>query len=113
MKQLLKNFAIKDPSKHEMFEPVSFIRRGSTTTKSVLHYLKMKRGVPVSARNTRDMFPKFFRTPVDAKRILSTLERRGFAKQTYKEAWVITAQGQVAVGLLAQRDRLIHLDALD
>jgi hypothetical protein len=113
MKQLLKNFAIKDPSRYEMFEPVSFIRRGSTTTKSVLHYLKMKRGVPVSALNTRDMFPKFFGAPVDAKRILATLERRGFAKQAYKEAWVITAQGQEAVGLLAQRDRLLHCDAND
>ena len=96
-----------------MFEPVSFIRRGPTTTKSVLHYLRMKRGVPVSALNTRDMFPKFFRTPADAKRILETLEGRGFAKQVYKEAWVITAQGQEAVGLLAQRDRLLHCDAND
>jgi hypothetical protein len=111
MKQLLKNFAIKDPSKHEMFEPISFIRRGSSTTKSVLYYLKMKRGVPVSALNTRDMFPKFFGAPVDAKRILGTLERRGFAKQVYSEAWVITAQGQAAINLIAQRDRLLHCDA--
>lgn len=113
MKQSVKNFAIKNPSQYEMFESVSFIRRGSTTTKSVLHYLRMKRGVPVSALNTKAMFPKFFRVPADAKRTLETLERRGFAEQAYKEAWVITPKGLEAVGLLAQRDRLLQHNATD
>jgi hypothetical protein len=113
MKQQQENFAIKDPSKYTMFKPVSFIKRGVTSTRCVLHYLKMKRGTPASALQVREMFPKRFKGPVEAGRILKTLESRGFAKSAYPGAWIITPRGIEAIGLLAQRDKLKHADALD
>lgn len=113
MREKPRVFLIKDPSKFRSFDSVSFIRRGPTTTRSVLHYLKMKRGMPATSLQVRDMFPKFFRTPVDARRILETLEKRGFAETVYHGAWRITQQGAEAVYLLARRDQEKHVDAFD
>lgn len=112
MKHWRGKYAIENPSKYKMFESVSFIRRGTTTTRSVMHYLKMKRGVPSSAVQVKCVFPRSFRSPVAAKNILKTLEGRGFAKQTYYEAWVITPMGIEAVALLAQRDRQLYCESL-
>ncbi len=98
-------YIISKPNRLPHFKPVVFIKRGSTPTKSVLHYLKMKRGVPATAKQTKDMFPRFFKGPSDAARILRTLERRGFAESVYDGAWRITSNGLQAVDLLAQRDK--------
>lgn len=103
-------YIISKPNRMPHFKPVVFIKRGSTPTKSVLHYLKMKRGMPASAKQTKDMFPRFFKGPSDAARILRTLERRGFAESVYMGAWRITSNGLQAVDLLAQRDKKRHCD---
>lgn len=113
MQMQKRKFLIADPSKHKEYAPVSFMKRGPSTTRSVLQYLKMKRGIPVTALQVRHMFPTFFKGPVEAKRILKTLERRGFAQQVYDGAWRITESGISAVYLLAQRDKPRHIDAED
>lgn len=105
-----KMYIISKPNKIAEFKPVSFMRRGHSPTRSVLHFLKMKRGVPVTARATKEMFPRFFGGPVDASRILKTLERRGFAQSAYEGSWRITASGLHAINLLAQRDKRKHCD---
>ena len=106
MKRIKRTYLVKDPSKYEAYKCISFIKRGSSTTQSVLQYLKMMRGKPVTALQTRRMFPAFFKGPVEAGRILKTLERRGFAELVYPGAWRITPFGDNAVYLLAQRDKL-------
>jgi hypothetical protein len=65
----------------------------------------MKRGMPATAKQTKDLFPAFFKGPSDAARILTTLERRGFAESAYPGAWRITPSGLQAIDLLAQRDK--------
>lgn len=103
-------YVIAKPNRIAHFKPVSFIKRGSTTTRSVLNYLKMKRGVPATAKQVRDVFYPFFKRPSDSARILKTLERRGFAETVYPGAWRITSKGLEAVSLLAQRDKRQHAD---
>lgn len=98
-------YMIQKPNRIPHFKPVAFIKRGSTSTRSVLNYLKMKRGVPATAKEVKDVFYPFFKGPHDAARTLRTLERRGFAETVYPGAWRITPQGIGAVGLLAQRDK--------
>lgn len=103
-------YYIAKPNDIPHFKPVAFIRRGSTPTRSVLNYLKMKRGVPATAKQVKDVFYPFFKGPVEAGRILKTLERRGFAESVYPGAWRITPSGIGAVSLLAQRDKRRHSD---
>jgi len=103
-------YIILHPNKLPHFKPVRFMKRGPSTTRSVLHYLKMKRGMPATAKQTKDLFPAFFKGPADAARILRTLERRGFAETVYPGAWRITNAGLQAVDLLAQRDKRDYVE---
>jgi hypothetical protein len=61
--------------------------------------------MPTTAKQAKDMFPRFFKGPSESARILRTLERRGFAESVYEGAWRITSNGIQAVDLLAQRDK--------
>lgn len=99
-------YVISDPSRWKEYSSISFMKRGSSSTRSVLCYLKMMRGKPVTALQTRQMFPAFFKGPVDAGRILKTLTKRGFAQEVYEGAWRITPVGENAIYLLAARDKL-------
>lgn len=97
-------YVISKPDNFPEFRPVGFIKRGHSPTRSVLRYLKMKRGTPITAQQVKDIFPVFFRKPSDASRILKTLERRDFAECAYEGAWRITGNGINAIHLLARRD---------
>ena len=99
-------YVISDPSRWKEYSSISFMKRGSSSTRSVLCYLKMMRGKPVTATQTRKMFPAFFKGPSDAARILKTLTKRGFAQEVYEGAWRITPVGENAIYLLAARDKL-------
>jgi hypothetical protein len=115
MTQSHRKFVIEEPSKMPEFKPISFMRRGHSTTRSVLYYLKMKRGMPLTVKQVIELFPRFFKHPYQAGRILKTLERRGFAESVYPGAWRITAMGLKAVDLLAQRDKnkFVELEPYD
>lgn len=106
-------YAISDPSRDKRFTPVSFMKRGNSSTLSVLRYLKMKRGVPATARQVYEVFPSFFRKPSDAARTIRTLEKRGFCESVYDGAWRVTESGVAAVYLMSQRDRLKYLEEMD
>lgn len=102
----LQRYAILDTSRDPKFAPVSFMRRGNSTTYSVLRYLKMKRDVPSTTKQIVAVFPKFFVHPSDAGKIIRTLKKHGFCETVYEGAWRITPAGVAAVYLMSQRDRL-------
>ena len=106
-------YAIKDISRSPRFAPVSFMKRGNSTTYSVLRYLKMKRNVPSTTRQIVAVFPKFFVHPSDAGKIVRTLKKHGFCETVYEGAWRITPAGVAAVYLMSQRDRLNVFEDMD
>lgn len=113
MTKMKWQYEIADPSRDKRFAPVSFMKRGNSTTSSVLRYLKMKRGVPATARQVYNVFPGFFRKPSDAAKIIRTLEKRGFCESVYDGAWRITKSGVAAVYLMCRRDRLKYREDMD
>ena len=102
-------FEIPNPSKVDKFKHLSFIRRGTSSTRSVLYYLKMRRGRKVSSQQVAGMFPSFFRRPSDAVRILNTLAKNGLASVDEDSMWAITELGYRSVYLLGERDRMKYV----
>ena len=99
-------YQIENPNKHPKFAHLSFIKRGTSSTKSMLAYMKMKK-VPVTTQQIAAMFPNFFRTAGDASRIVHKLERHGLASKTIDNHWVITPLGESSCYALGSRDAII------
>ena len=99
-------YQIENPNKYPKFKYLSFIKRGTSSTKSTLGYMKMKK-VPVTTQQIAAMFPNFFRTAGDASRIVHTLERHGLASKTIDNHWVITPLGISSCYTLGARDAIV------
>ena len=98
-------YHIEKPGDYPEFKHLSFIRRGATTTKSTLYYMKMKKS-PVTSKQLMTMFPKFFRRPSDAADICSTLEKHGLVAKVYDNCWQITPFGVKSCYTLGKRDSI-------
>lgn len=99
----MSNFRIKEITGIKEFQPVSFIKRGSTLTRSILCYAKMKRK-PISPVSVVRMFSTRCRRPYDAREVMKTLEGRGMLRRVDADTWEITPLGIKAVYLLGKRD---------
>lgn len=106
MPRVARIYQIENPNKHPKFAYLSFIKRGISSTKSTLGYMKMKK-VPVTTQQIAAMFPNFFRTAGDASRIVHTLERHGLASKTIDNHWVITPLGISSCYALGSRDAIV------
>jgi hypothetical protein len=111
MPAVANRYLIEKPEKHPEFKHLSFIRRGATTTKSTLYYIKMKKK-PVTSKQIATMFPKFYRKPSDAANVCSTLEKHGLVTKVYDNCWQITPFGVRTCFLLGKRDSvaLVQID---
>lgn len=110
MTKLKQCYEIAEPNKIPKYASITFIKRGSSTTRSILCFLKMRRGRPATAKQIKDVFFPFFNGPADVARLLDTLERRGFVELVYPGAWRITKDGIQAIYLLARRDKHIFAE---
>jgi hypothetical protein len=99
----MSNFRIKEIARIKEFYPVSFIKRGSTLTRSILCYAKMKRS-PISPVDVVRMFGFRCRRPYDAREVMKTLEGRGMLRHVDADTWEITPTGINAIYLLGKRD---------
>ena len=111
MPGVTNKYLIEKPEKHPEFKHLSFIRRGATTTKSTLYYIKMKKS-PVTSKQIATMFPKFNRKPSDAANVCSTLEKHGLVTKVYDNSWQITPFGVRTCFVLGKRDSvaLVQVD---
>jgi hypothetical protein len=111
MPGVTNKYKIANPEKYPEFKYLSFIRRGSNTTKSTLYYIKMKKS-PVTSKQVSTMFPKFYRKPSDAAKVCSTLERHGLLVKVYDNCWQITPHGVRSCFVLGKRDgvALVQMD---
>lgn len=99
----MDNYKIKDIAGLKEFEPVSFIKRGTTLTRSILAYAKMKKKA-IGPQSITKMFPSRCRKPSDARDIMKTLEGRGMLRRVEADTWQITPYGENALHLLGRRD---------
>lgn len=99
----MSNFRIKEIAGIEEFQLVSFIKRGTTLTRSILCYAKMKKK-PIAPVSIVRMFGSRCRRPYDAREVMKTLEGRGMLRRVDADTWEITELGIRAVYLLGKRD---------
>lgn len=101
-----KIYQIENPNKHHKFKYLSFIKRGVSSTRSTLYYMKMK-NAPVTTQQITAMFPNFYRRASDVLRILCTLEKHGLVDKTDDSHWAITPLGKSSCRTLGARDALV------
>jgi hypothetical protein len=106
MPGVTRTYQIDKPEKHPEFRYLSFIKRGTSSTKQTLYYLKMKK-TPVTAKQISDMFPHFYRKPSDAARVVETLKKHGLVQEVYANCWRISPLGKQACYVLGKRDAVI------
>lgn len=99
----MSNYKIKDIAGLKEYEAVSFIKRGTTLTRSILAYAQMKKK-PIAPVSIVRMFGSRCAKPSDAREIMKTLERRGMLRRVDADTWQITPLGVEALHLLGRRD---------
>lgn len=99
----MSNYKIKNIAGLKEYELVSFIKRGTTLTRSILAYAKMKQK-PIAPVSIVRMFGTRCHKPSDAREIMKTLERRGMMRRVEADTWEITPLGLDALRLLGSRD---------
>jgi hypothetical protein len=106
MKTIEHIYKIPKPEKYPEFKYLSFIRRGPSSTKQALYFIKMKKS-PVTSRQIADVFPNYFRKPSDVTRVVKTLEKRGLVQEVSQDCWRITDLGYKSCYVLGKRDAVI------
>ena len=99
-------YKIPKPEKYPEFKYLSFIRRGPSSTKQALYFIKMKKS-PVEAWQIAKIFPHYFRKPSDVVRVVKTLEKHGLVRNVRKDCWRITDLGFQSCYVLGKRDAVI------